>query len=222
MTDIFKRNGRRNQKGYTISDTTGNPITPGEVGIEIEVEGRNLPKIQSILPATWNYHNDGSLRGEDNAEYVLARPLSFSDVPAAVNDLWDKFKKYETVLDDSNRTSVHVHLNVQTFHMNRLCAFAALYFSVEELLTEFCGENRVGNLFCLRAKDAPNIITCFKRLLREEVGPGSIAENFKYGGLNVYAISKFGSLEVRTMRGVSDADSVIQWVSILQRIYELS
>lgn len=47
----------------------------GDVGIEIEVEGKNLPK---HFEKYWRVEADGSLRGEDNAEYVLEKPSPLS------------------------------------------------------------------------------------------------------------------------------------------------
>ena len=55
--------------------------TKGLVGIEIEVEGSKLPKETEFGP--WTYHQDGSLRGEDNAEYVLSSPIEFAAVGPA-------------------------------------------------------------------------------------------------------------------------------------------
>lgn len=202
----------------------------GEVGIEIEVEGNQFPKHEydgyeevdpEYIPYEWVYHRDGSLRGVDNAEYVLRKPLPFNDVPAAVNNLWEMFSKYGTELDESNRTSVHVHLNVQQWHINRLCSFLALYYSVEEILTAYSGEHRVGNLFCLRAKDAPGVIAEVKEFFQAN-GKGTFSNGMHYAGLNVSPLHRFGSVEVRTMRGALLAEEVIDWVSILQRLYDIS
>lgn len=44
----------------------------------------------------------------------------------------------------------------------------------------------------------------------------------KYSGLNPYALRKYGSMEVRTLRGCSEPDVILSWVAILRRIYELS
>ena len=43
-----------------------------------------------------------------------------------------------------------------------------------------------------------------------------------YCGLNPQAIHKLGSVEIRTLRGATDPSLVIEWVSILERLYELS
>lgn len=208
----------------------GTQEVSGEIGMEIEVEGNKFPKHEygdyeevdgHLIPDEWRYVRDGSLRGVDNAEYVFRQPLKFDEVEGALNNLWDMFDNYGTVLDDSNRTSVHVHLNVQQWHLNRLTSFVALYLCVEELLTQWCGDHRVGNLFCLRAQDAPAIVSQFKSFIKSG-GEGGFNNNLHYSGMNFAALGKYGSIEIRSLRGVNNPDTILTWVKILQRIYNLS
>ena len=210
---------KKNVVGFNMATLLSKKPVKGDVGIEIEVEGNKFQK--ESVPVPWEYHKDGSLRGMDNAEYVLKRPIEFEKVPEAINILWDMFAKYGSILDESNRTSVHIHLNMQKFHMNRLTAFFALYFSVEELLTQWCGEHRVGNLFCLRAKDAHAIVTQLKKFIQSD-GRHELRDGLHYAGLNANALHKFGSVEIRTLRGVNDPNVILEWVAILERIYKLS
>jgi hypothetical protein len=191
----------------------------GEIGLEIECEGNSFRK--GSLPKPWRYVEDHSLRGDDNAEYVFDGPQKFSDVPDSLTDLWSMFENDGTVLDDSNRTSVHVHMNAQSWHLNRLATFCALFFSVEDVLAEWCGDHRVGNLFCLRASDAPAIVWELKKFLKAE-GYYSINDHYHYGGLNLHALMKYGSIEVRTMRGAPDPTLIQRWVNILEHMYHLS
>lgn len=229
---VFIRNERKERKGYNVGVTLNRKPTKGQVGLEIEVEGQRLPypspEVRGALSPvpfpnddTWSYVHDGSLRGLENAEYLLSKPIDFDDVPLAIESLWDKFKKSNSVLDDSNRTSVHVHLNAQTFHLNRLTSFMALYFIVEEILTEWCGDHRVGNLFCLRAKDAPAIISQIRKFIQND-GASSLDTNLHYSALNAHSLIKYGSLEIRTLRGVTDPKVILDWVAILERLYVLS
>ena len=216
---VFYKRKSLTQKNFDIRTLMGTAKTIGEIGIEIEVEGNKFQKESVVKP--WTYHKDGSLRGQDNAEYVLSHPILFSEVPKAIEDLWKMFSDYGSVLDESNRTSVHVHLNTQDFYLNRLCAFMAMYFSVEEILTAWCGEHRIGNLFCLRAKDAPAIVSQMKRFFKYG-GQTEIRDGMHYAGLNAQALAKFGSLEIRSLRGVKDPELVLNWVSVLENIYKLS
>lgn len=216
---IFTATKDTRVKGVSIGNLLRLRQTAGDIGIEIEVEGNKFQK--GDLPWPWAYHKDGSLRGQDNAEYVFQKPIPFSRVPEAISNLWNLFDAYGSKLDESNRTSVHVHLNAQKFHLNRLTSFLALFFSVEELLTEWCGDHRVGNLFCLRAKDAPAIVSKIKDFIKSD-GRNGLPENLHYAGLNAQALFKFGSIEIRALRGVTDPQLILDWVAILERLYNLS
>lgn len=231
--ELFRRRQPEPVMGLTLLSILRKYLKPikGSVGIEVEVEGDKFPKVpghettHKALPLEgwtfWSYVKDGSLRGHDNAEYVLQRPIDFDQVPAAIEELDSKLKAYGSVLSESNRTSVHVHLNCQDFHMNRLASFCALYFCFEEVLVEWCGDHRVGNLFCLRGKDAPGLITKIKRFIQSD-GQTELSDGLHYSGLNANALTKFGSLEVRSMRGPTDLSIIVQWVKVLERLYNLS
>jgi hypothetical protein len=216
---VFIRNENKAVSGFNVGVLLNKKATPGLVGIEIEVEGSKLPK--GNIPLPWVYHEDHSLRGNDNAEYVLQAPIQFEEVPKTLEILWDQFRSKGSSLDDSNRTSVHIHLNCQSFFFNRLTSLMALYFTMEDILTQWCGDHRVGNLFCLRAKDAPAIVSQIKRFIRSD-GKSAIHDHHHYAGLNANALQKFGSLEFRALRGCSDQQTIIDWVAILERLYRLS
>lgn len=220
QSDVFIRKvSQKKQLSLPVGTMMKRRATAGEIGIEVECEAENALR-KSNIPVPWGYHKDGSLRGNDNAEYVLEHPIMFKEVPKVIKDLWDMFKTDGTVLSESNRTSVHVHLNVQKFHLNRLAAFSGMYFCVESILTEWCGDHRVGNLFCLRAKDAPHIVTQLKDFIRQK-GVG-LSDGMHYAGFNIQAMAKFGSIEIRSLRGVIDPNQILSWVNVLGRMYELS
>jgi hypothetical protein len=231
MKDPFVEKPRTKKPGFNVGVVLGTKAVKGAVGIEVEVEGNKFPKPPgcegSYTPVKmpgwkfWSYVHDGSLRGKDNAEYVLTKPIEFSQVVDAVNELFTKLNEFGSVLDDSNRTSVHVHLNCQDFHFNRLAALMALHFTFEEVLTQWCGEHRVGNLFCLRSRDASAIISHIRKFLRSD-GRYEFGEGMHYAGFNASALRKHGSVEIRTLRGVNDPQVIIDWVETLQRLYELS
>jgi hypothetical protein len=229
--NVFSMRHSVRNPSFTIANIFKVKEAKGEVGIEVEVEGNKFPKPPgasghtSKIPmpgwAYWSYCHDGSLRGVDNAEYVLTKPIKFSEADDSIDELFSKLTEFGSILDESNRTSVHVHLNFQNAHLNRLAVFCGLWFCFEEILTEWCGDHRVGNLFCLRGKDAPAIPTLVREFIRRD-GNCDIRDNFHYSGLNVNALQKFGSLEIRTMRGATDPDVIKTWLHILERFYKAS
>lgn len=236
---FVKRNVSPDQS-FTVGLTLGRKAVKGTVGLEIEVEGNKFPKPSNmngshtpiqmsavppyaspVVMKHWSYVHDGSLRGQDNAEYVLTKPIDFDDVPAALDELYGGLAAYGSVIDNSHRTSTHVHLNVQDFYLNRLTSLMALYVSFEEILTEWCGEHRVGNLFCLRAKDAPYIVSSLRRFIKTNME--AVVKDFhRYAGMNSASLTKLGSLEFRALRGVPGPEAIVKWVGILRRLYEVS
>jgi hypothetical protein len=230
----FIRRTESRTNGGDIKTVFGLRPYKGQVGLEVEVEGNMFPKDyeyddygdqvpigEDVIPPRWAYTHDGSLRGEDNAEYIINQPTEFHEVPKAIDELWEMFDNYGSKLDESNRTSIHVHLNAQKWHLNRVCAFFGLYFIVEDILTHWCGDHRVGNLFCLRAKDAPGIVSRLKQFFKSEHG-WVLNDGMHYSGINALALKKLGSIEIRTMRGVKDPETIKTWVAILERIYLMS
>ena len=86
MSDVFIQHDPQPEPGFNIGVVLRRQETKGAVGIEIEVEGNKFPKPQGFchqaLPfhGMWSACKDGSLRGQDNAEYVLTRPIEFDEV----------------------------------------------------------------------------------------------------------------------------------------------
>lgn len=189
----------------------------GEVGLEVEVEGKNLV---SSLFNYWTTHTDQSLRNVDShppIEYVLKRPVSRHEVGKVLNYLAGHLKSSNSEVVDSTRTSVHVHLNVRDYSMRQLYCFIILYMIFEEVLVDWCGADRVGNLFCLRAKDSDY----FLEMLIEPLKSGDVRtwrEELRYTACNLSSVRKFGSLEFRSLRGTVDPTIIQNWVRILLKI----
>lgn len=186
----------------------------GEVGIEIEMEGRGL--IHGAV-GNWLFHNDGSLRGEENAEYVLSQPISRAGVPGQLSHLFKTLKDGGAkIRRDSPNTSVHVHLNVQEWSIKKVYTFICVWFIFESLLLDWCGEERVGNLFCLRGSDAEVSLQRLASAVRySRYNTIGDQEGLRYAALNYAALAKFGSLEFRSLAGVYDEDTINLWVRIL-------
>lgn len=191
--------------------------TKGDIGVEIEVEGKRLPRLDKY----WRNEHDGSLRGEENMEYVLQKPGTLKEVREALDYLDNAYKKNKSVVDDTVRAGVHIHVNCQELTMCQLYSFFCVYMILEEMLVKFCGEHREGNLFCLRIKDADYTLSCIRRaMLTKDFRQIFHNDDLRYSAMNVKALGDYGSLEFRTMRGTRDLDLIYTWAEILFNLRE--
>ncbi len=186
----------------------------GEVGIEIEVEFSNTLPIPD-LPFYWRREFDGSLRGSA-AEYILKRPIKRGTVLKALNHLEEGLPPF--LIRESNRTSVHVHINMTRATVLQVFNTISLYGIFENVLVKWCGRDRVGNHFCLRMTDAGGLT----RVLEDAAYQGSLVhaarEDVRYAALNIAALQRFGSLEFRALRGTTSPDVIHTWVKALLAI----
>lgn len=190
----------------------------GDLGIEIEVEGENLPQTRKY----WRMEHDGSLRGEENMEYVLSKPLSLDGCRKALDYLDECYNNNNTVVDDTVRAGVHVHVNVQRLSIIELFNFITLYIIFEDILVKFCGEHREGNLFCLRTSDADWILYALRRAIKTGQWGQLVDDDLRYASFNVKALGTYGSLEFRAMRGTRDLDVIYKWAEILLSLREMA
>lgn len=217
-----RKNGKKyNRTVAKLWHPVSEPVT-GDIGLEIECEGENLPG--NLMSEVWTCHEDGSLRMYKGVhkpvEYVLRKPLKRYKMDKALKYLSDKLRDKSALVVKSPRTSVHVHINVLDLTLKQALTFAMLYYTVEDLLVDYGGKDRVGNMFCLRTKDAAHALSILENCIRNDSWSDIVNENLRYTSCNLAALSKFGSLEFRSMRGTTDPETILEWVDILLMIKE--
>lgn len=190
----------------------------GDLGIEIEVEGVGLPR----GTAHWRREADGSLRGEDNGEYVLSSPCLFKDLDKRFEELQKAFDKVGAIIHDTYRAGVHVHVNVQDLTTTQLFNMITLFLVMEEPLVGFCAPSRRGNHFCLRSKDAGYLTeviwdACLQNDLRQ-----LNTEDIRYSAMNLSSLFKYGSIEFRSLESTKDFQHIKKWATILYQLREAS
>lgn len=188
-----------------------------QFGIEIETEGRNLLDFRP--PKPWIPIDDPSLRGE-SVEFILDQPIPIDEVKAAVKGLQKKLKADGAILNLSDRCGTHVHVNVQHYNYYQLMNFMCLYLILEPLMVAYCGEDRVGNVYCLRAEDAEELVHTLLyvkqygdllQIIRE-------GDRIRYASMNMTAIGKFGSLEFRSLKTPENFNDIFTWVKLIHAI----
>ena len=204
-----------------VSDLTARGGKSGELyGLELEVEGFNVQMGGKAIKG-WLQVEEGSLRGE-NIEYTFSAPCTYEESVIRVNRLFEAFDAAGVHLKNSYRCSTHVHLNFSGQNMKHVANFFILYTIIEQLLEEYCGEMRRGNVFCLSNRDAEPIVEYFEQACLLHLNLMNFGENIRYCGLNLAALNKFGSIEIRTMRGADNPQMVIEWINILRNLYQFT
>lgn len=221
---------RPNTYDQTVASLMRLTCPTGEIGLEIEVEGRKLPGCVDengnpfgTLPKAWKVVPDNSLRnmnpGDVSCEYVLREPKSRKDFSSALEALDKALANAEADAYPTYRTSVHVHLNVADWPLRRLWSLLTTYFILEDVLVNFADGGtgyRAGNRFCLRASDSETLIDRLHMIGRNDFTDLRFPrEEWKYGAVNLYATKAYGSLEFRSLRGTTDFKLIQKWVDML-------
>ena len=191
----------------------------GDVGIEVEVEGINLPHLNTQL---WKTVADNSLKGgKEGCEYVLRQPVSIEKLYPLLVEFKQNFK--DSLVDNSIYAGIHAHINVQTLTPKQLLTFLVSFFILEELLVKWCGNTRVGNHFCLRSSDAEYLIHFIRNIVLDNSLKDILGnDNIRYSAANLKSLGKYGSIEFRCLNSTIDPDRIYTWCSTLINILRMS
>lgn len=189
------------------------------VGVEVEMENilnripsRDLPKLKY-----WSPTEDGSLR-EGGIEYIFRQPLSGKDLVLAIRELDASFKRLEVLPSFSERTSVHVHMDIRNLLFSQFVNLVVLSTMFEKPLFRFAGPGRERNLFCLSVDEAESDIISLGQSLSAKAAEDVhmiLNSAGKYAACNISSIFRHGSLEFRHHEGTMDPKQILDWVNIL-------
>lgn len=206
-----------------------------KVGIEVELEASHpIPyagvRKERLPKLSWSGYHDGSLRNF-GAEFI-SDPLPYQkrgDVKAHCVDLMEFITKQMNAAyknswkfeQDCPRTSIHVHWNAKQYTPQQVYSCCTAWWLLENLMVKYCGDDREGNLFCLRIKDAEMIGYYVDREIRNPLYALQQynKETVKYAALNLATLRSPGTLEVRCMRGLLNPNEISDWVDIVASIF---
>ncbi len=174
------------------------------LGIEIEVEN-----VRDWFPPRspyWTSTDDGSLRNH-GVEFI-SHPIRAWRVEQAIVRL---FSEVNEDFEFTERTSIHIHMNVRTLTVNQLQAFVATYLIFEKLLFDFVGQERAKNIFCVPLNE-----TNYGSYLQSLFSSQRVVFNWsKYTALNLLPIRDKGTVEFRHLHGTKDIKKIMQWINII-------
>jgi len=165
----------------------------------------------------WYVKYDGSLRN-DGVEFVTDK-LCGKDLSLALHELNDYFKTLSHNPTESDRCSVHVHLDIRDLSKTEFIRLLIDYAVFETVLFNYCGKHRLENLYCLPfarsdmfKKTLADMYTSFE----ERTKFTHMIRGFpKYSALNVGASSRYCSLEFRQYGGTTDMMKIKEWINII-------
>lgn len=200
----------------TVLEAFGPVKAGGHVGIEIEVEGENLPNKDFDV---WSVKADGSLKGEAY-EYVTKGPVTLNNLPKAMENLNAKFLEKRSVVHNAHRASVHIHVNVQDRDVYELFGVLFAWSMIERVWMRLCGETREKNLFCLPSSQSGHQIEYAKKLLKcfRESAYYRLPEKGKYDALNFDPVGTLGSVEFRTFATSIQVKDIVRWADWCTRL----
>lgn len=187
------------------------------LGVEVEVEGCSLPP---SLPG-FKVVGEGSLRkvhGEAGREYVFKNPVALDTAMERLTFLHNKLNAVRAdpagCVVFSDRTSVHVHINVTDLTVSEWFTFLFLWVLYENAMIDYCGKERRGNLFCLSSRDAEGLMFRLAKFAQDRHAVWNVLDDeVRYCAVNIAATAKYGSVEFRTMRGTDDPAVLNPWLS---------
>lgn len=193
------------------------------LGLEVEVE--RIARTSGILPLRDNYHlwnnvPDGSLRN-DGKEFVTV-PLKGVDVIFALQTLQEHLLKDKTCIahEFTDRTSVHVHMNVLDLTGEQYLNLVLTYLLVEPLLYNYVGGDRSKNIFCVPIIDSDlgDILSTSLTYLKSGSAASAISALKswqKYTGFNLLPTFGYGTVEFRHLVGTSDLSVITNWLNLI-------
>jgi hypothetical protein len=188
------------------------------VGIEIEVEkcGEGNFRLNN-----WNVEKDGSLRGADAYEFKTMFPSTCYDNLRALQEFFNRVRVLRTKklaeFDFSERTSIHVHVDVRDLTQEEIKSMVKMYMIFERSLFDLVGRERRHNIFC--------IPLCESSVLDNQ-GPNRIGTWWghwdKYSACNLAPLANFGTVEFRIMAGNDNQELIEAWVLMLCSLAEFA
>jgi len=177
------------------------------LGIEVEIENvRTWGEGAGTRSPYWNTVEDGYLRNH-GAEFITP-PIRAWRTEHALNRLFSEVNKD---IEFTERTSVHVHMNIRTLTIEQLEAFLITYLVFEKLLFDFIGQDRSKNIFCVPLTETNNGLVIQSIIRNKNLSfPWS-----KYTALNLLPIREKGTVEFRHMHGTKDIKKLMTWINII-------
>lgn len=196
-----------------------NPDPGCFVGIEVEVENTKMFDNLTL----WTSTEDGSLRN-NGLEYV-SKPVRGKMIEMALRELVHALKSKAPKHEFSDRTSIHVHLNVRHMSVEQLANFILVYLALEPIFFKYTegipNSNRRENNYCVPIEDSKSHLSLLHNLgnyyhSKDTKWLKRLVEEWKkYTAFNLIPILNQGTVEFRHMGGTMDVPYIMTWINMI-------
>ncbi len=185
-------------------------------GMELEIEGVDSPDSFTKGIGTITHTEDGSLR--NNGREFITMPMNMRSLHHALKLFFDNAKLNED--NYSDRTSVHVHCNVQDLQPSQLASVLLLYQVFEGLLYGFIGNERDKNIFCVPWSETNLSFNILNNLSEANTAKIlGLKQWQKYTGVNLLPIFSQGTIEFRQMHGNCNLPYIADWLNLIGSMF---
>lgn len=179
-------------------------------GVEYEIEDIKKINYEVLEQENIIKTEDGSLRN-NGVEFITA-PQSFFKTLHQFKKLHDALTLGPNAY--SERTSIHVHVNVSGLNTKQFARLIKLYLLLEPSFFYLAGEKRKNNIHCV-----PLSFTIIPSNLTKSM-QNWLTGWTKYAALNVgEPIRKLGTIEFRHMYGTGDYEVFKTWLKHIRDLY---
>lgn len=175
-------------------------------GLECEIEA--VRGWEDSLGNWWGVHEDGSLRNNGR---------EFVSPPSPRTQVVEKFKELHKGIrlgkdPFSERTSIHVHVNMQNLTDVEVRHIILLYALYEEYFFMMTVPARRENIHCVPLNQT-FLPTYYGAAMANIPGRWQ-----KYTAMNAKPLSNYGTLEFRHMHGHNDPGLLNDWLYLLEKL----
>lgn len=189
------------------------------MGVEVEVDSDHTAESSHPEPynlVSWNRHHDGSL--VNGFEYTLKSPMEGALLSKAISELFAPPSDFHRTFTGS--THIHIDMLGADVTLDVLRTMVLLVYTLEPALyaagdssREWCGYSnslKSADPTLLSTLFADDVTSKFTRTYRR----GSMLG--RYYGLNLTALTDYGSLEFRYFPTATNAEELVNWINLVQ------
>lgn len=200
---------------YTLTKDSWEDVDPFMCGLELEIEDIIDINHLALYEEDIQVEEDNSLR--NNGKEFKIPPSTYEDALSLFQFVHRNISTGVEAFTD--RTSIHVHVNVRHLSIHKLKQLILTYALVEPLFFELAGDVRRGSIYAVPLTST-YLPTFYKLSL-----PNLLQKWHKYTALNVLPViggngtNRLGSIEFRHLYGTSSVSVLSEFLTLVKNVF---